>query len=285
MKTIARLTLVLIAMALSIMVTSAGTNTVRESQSSDNITTPANPQKQDGREIKKLEWHAPPVILPGQYNEYLQMHPLESPKFTTVLTGKSRLEADISVLVDASLYTHITTNLNQYLADIESEGYTVFVSTVSGGSSQEIKDWVIDRYNAGSEGFVFVGDITAAWAEVSGDQFPCDLFYMDLDGNWQDNNSDGIYEVHTAGTGDMAPEVYIGRLHAQLLSYDTEANMINDYFTKDHAYRLGQLTQPWRGLEYVDEDWWDMSVNLDLVYEDSVIRYDYGYYTTGTDTH
>ena len=283
MKKNAQPTAILITLALSVMALSGWTDTVRETQPSDNITTPANPQKQDGREIKKLEWHAPPGILPGQHAQYLQWHPLEAPTFTAVLTARSRLDADISVLVDASLYTQITTNLNQYITDIESEGYTVFVSTVSGGSPQDIKDWVIDRYNMGSEGFVFVGDITAAWAEVSGSQFPCDLFYMDLDGNWQDYNIDGIYEVHTAGTGDMAPEVYIGRLYAHSLSYDTEANLVNDYFTKAHAYRFYQLTQPWRGLEYIDEDWYDMPVNLDLVYEDSVTRYDYGYYTTGTD--
>ncbi len=275
--------MILIALALAAGTTNGETDTTRESQSSDNITTSSIPPKQDGREIKRLEWHAPHGIFPGQYAEYLQMHPLEAPKFKTVVTDKNQLDANISILVDASLYTQITTNLNQYIADIESEGYTVFLSTVSGGSPQDIKDWVIDRYNAGSEGFFFIGDITAAWAEVSGSQFPCDLFYMDLDDNWQDNDSDGIYEVHTAGTGDMAPEVYIGRLYAHSLSYGSEAGMVNDYFTKAHAYRLGQLTQPWRSLEYVDEDWWSMPVNLDLVYGDSVVRFDYGYYTTASD--
>lgn len=263
-------------------------DTDKNSQPSDNITTSDIPQKQDGREIKKLEWYAPHGIMPGQYTEYLQSHPIKTAKFTSILTNKGDFDANftggsISILVDESLYMQITSSLNQYIADIESEGYTVFVSTISGGSPQDIKDWVIERYNAGSEGFVFVGDITAAWAEVSGSQFPCDLFYMDLDGNWQDNNSDGVYEIHTAGTGDMAPEVYIGRLYAHSLTYDTEANMVNDYFTKAHNYRLGQLTQPWRSLEYVEEDWWNMSVNLDLVYNDSVTRYDYGYYTTGAD--
>ena len=260
---------------------SGNTEGNRPSRTSDNITTPANPPRQDGREIEKLEWYAPFGVLPGNYAAYLQNHPLTSPEFSSALTGRSRLDADISVLVEASLYSSITAELNQYLADIEAEGYTVFVNTVSGGSAQDIKDWVIDRYNAGSEGFVFIGDITAAWAEVSGSQFPCDLFYMDLDGNWQDDNSDGIYEIHTAGSGDMAPEVYIGRLYAFTLSYDSEANLVNDYLARVHAYRSGQLTQPWRALEYVDEDWYNMSVNLDLVYDDSVVRHDYGYYTTG----
>ena len=233
--------------------------------------------------MKKLEWHAPPGVLPGTHSDYLKAHPIRAAEFRAVLSDKSRIDADISILVDATLNAQITTGLNQYIADLESEGYTVFINTVSGGSAQDIKNWVLDRFNAGSEGFVFVGDITAAWAEVSGDQFPCDLFYMDLDGNWEDNNYDGVYEVHTAGTGDMAPEVYIGRLYAHSLTYDTEANMVNGYLGKAHAYRMGQLTQPWRALEYVEEDWWNMPVNMDLVYGDSVVRYDYGYYTTGAD--
>jgi hypothetical protein len=61
------------------------------------------------------------------------------------------------------------------------------------------------------------------------------------------------------------------------------ANMVNDYFTKVHAYRIGELTQPWRGLEYVEEDWFDMDVNLDLIYGTNVTRYDYGYCTTAED--
>ncbi len=237
----------------------------------------------DGRNIKKLEWYAPPGVVPGKYAEYIKAHPITSPNFKNAGASQDKLDTDFSILVDAALYPYILTALNQYITDIEAEGYKVEVSTVSGGTPQDIKNWVTGRYNEGSEGFIFIGDVTAAWAEVSGDQFPCDLFYMDLDGNWEDNNSDGVYEVHTAGIGDMAPEVYIGRLYAHTLSYDTEANMVNEYFTKAHAYRQYELTEPWRGMEYVEEDWWDMAVNLDLVYADSVVSHDYGYYTTGAD--
>lgn len=251
--------------------------------SSDNIATNDNPQKQDGRLLKKLEWDAPPGILPGIYAEYLKSHPMVAAKFTEVGASKDGLEADVSVLVDATLYPSILTELNQYIADIEAEGFKAEVSTISGGTPQVIKNWIMARYNEGSEGFIFIGDITAAWAEVSGDQFPSDLYYMDLDGNWQDANADGVFEIHTAGTGDMAPEVYIGRMYAHTLSYDSEANMVNGYLNKTQAYRRYQLKQPWRALEYVEEDWYDMAVNMDLVYDDSVVRYDYGYFTTGAD--
>jgi hypothetical protein len=59
--------------------------------------------------------------------------------------------------------------------------------------------------------------------------------------------------------------------------------MVNDYFAKAHAYRMGQLNQPWRGLEYVEEDWYDMDVNLNEIYNTNISRFDYGYYTTADD--
>ncbi len=166
---------------------------------------------------------------------------------------------------------------------MELEGHSVFLQTVSGGTPEEIKEWIIERNDSGSKGTVLIGDITAAWAEVSGSVFPCDLFYMDLDGNWEDNDDDGDYEIHTEGDGDMGPELYVGRIYATTLTYDSEANMVNDYLEKIHAYRMGELTQPWRGLEYVEEDWYDMDVNLDYIYGDDVVRYDYGYHTTAQD--
>ncbi len=282
MKKIFWLSAILMTAALSATCVLAQTSGAKN-HSSDNIATSANPQKLDGRLLEKLKWDAPPGVFPGTHAEYLKARPQEAAKFADIDIAKGRFEADVSILVDATLYPSILTALNQYIADIEAEGFKTTLTTVSGGSPQDIKNWILSRYNDGSEGFVFIGDITAAWAEVSGDQFPSDLYYMDLDGNWQDNNFDGVYEIHTAGAGDMAPEVYIGRMYAHTLSYDTEANMINNYLAKVHDYRNYQLMQPWRALEYVEEDWYDMAVNMDLIYDDSVTRYDYGYYTTGVD--
>ncbi|MFO7678382.1 MAG: hypothetical protein R6V50_08415, partial [Thermoplasmatota archaeon] len=189
----------------------------------------------------------------------------------------------ISLLVDKELYPLITTGLYQYIFDLETEEKTVVLQTVGGGTPEQIKEWVISRYNQGSTSIVFIGDIPAAWAEVSGEVFPCDLFYMDLDGTWLDTTNDGIYDTHTAGSGDMAPEVYIGRIHASKLTYDDEANMVNDYFKKVHAYRTGSLSQVWHGLEYIDEDWYNMDVSLRYVYDEQITRYDLGYFTTASD--
>jgi len=248
--------------------------------------------RQDGRLIQRLEWKAPPGGLPGTYADYLRWHPLRPAQFAGArsyqaapaqLGDPGRGPAAISLLVDAALYPGITAELEAYVTDLTLEHYSVHLETVSGGTPAEIKAWVQQRYDAGSQGVVFIGDITAAWAEVSEDVFPSDLFYMDLDGQWTDADEDGDYESHLDGDGDVGPEVYVARLYAHTLGWDTEANMVNGYLAKARAYRDGSLTQPWRGLEYVDEDWYEMYVALDQVYGDEVTRYDSGYFTTGAD--
>ena len=42
--------------------------------------------------------------------------------------------------------------------------------------------------------------------------------------------------------------------------------------SKAHAYRIGELTQDWGGLEYVDEDWYNMDVFLRYVYGEDITR-------------
>jgi hypothetical protein len=241
---------------------------------------------QDGRLMKKLEWTSPNGELPGTYLEYAQSHPIVPARFIPVVdnAGLSYDENHtLSILVDADLYPSITNSVDQYLDDLLIEGYCVSLDTLSGGFPEEIKTWVLQQYDAGSRGVVFVGDITAAWAEIGDEVFPCDLFYMDLDGSWVDTNDDGVYDEHTAGDGDMDPEIYVGRIDAYTLDYDTEATMVNEYLEKVHAYRVGALVQPWRGLEYVEEDWYDMDVFLRDVYGAAVARFDSGFDTTAMD--
>jgi len=239
--------------------------------------------EQDGRLLNKLIWYSPNGELPGTYEEYIRTHPLKPAIFyqsqdfmpSVITAGKS-----ISILVNQHLYTKIKSSLDDYILDLQAEGYFVHLQKIIGGNPEDIKQWVKERYNTGSEGFVFIGDIVAAWAEVSGSVFPCDLFYMDLDGTWEDKDSDGDYEIHTAGNGDMGPEVYVGRIYAYSLNYDTEEKMVNDYLKKIHSYRTGNLVQGWKSLEYIDEDWYNMDVYLRYIYGEDVNRFSSGFNTT-----
>ena len=139
---------------------------------------------QDGRFIKKLQWYSPDGKNPGTYEEYLKINPLKSAFFSQPINYYTNLQSNaekISILIDTVLYFLILTELNQYIGDLNAEGYIVTVQKLTDGSPEEIKQWIIDQYIQGCSGFIFIGDITTAWAEVSGDVFRCDLFYMDLD--------------------------------------------------------------------------------------------------------
>jgi hypothetical protein len=240
----------------------------------------------DNEPINKLEWKAPPGHLPGTYQEYLSQHPLSPAAIKPITTQKigAQLKGQkINLLINEDIYPDITSSISQYISDIELLGYSPEIYSIKGGTPEIIKLWIKGQYQSGSTGIVMIGDIIAAWAEISGSQFPCDLYYMDLDGTWTDSNGDGIYDKHESGSGDMAPEIYVGRIYASSLTYETDAVMLNDYFSKVHRYRIGTLTQPWHGLEYVEEDWYTMDVFLDYIYGEDVDRYDYGYFTTGQD--
>ena len=245
---------------------------------------------QDPSDLALMRWMTEDGTRPGTYEEYLEQHPLRPARFTHRRTlaplgrvpGPTPAGSGIAVLVDADVYPSIETALDQYATDLTLEGYTVFVEAVDGGTPEEIKAWVRERYEAGAEGILFVGGITVAWFHHGDAFFPCDLFYMDLDGYWQDGGY-GMYVNHTDGSGDQAPEVYVARLYTPTLSWDTEANMLNGYFGKAHDFRMGVLGRPWSGMEYINHDWWDMNVWLELVYGEYEVRYDYGHLTTAAD--
>jgi hypothetical protein len=97
--------------------------------SSFNIFVKAGDGKQDGRFIKKLEWVSPNGELPGTYEKYLSMHPIKPAFFSETINYYVSQQSNdnlISILVDADLYLLIKTSLNQYIEDLNGQGYSVF---------------------------------------------------------------------------------------------------------------------------------------------------------------
>lgn len=195
----------------------------------------------------------------------------------------------VAVLIDDDLSTGW---LTQYVNDLRARGYTtVYTDTVdcSTADPESIKSWIQQQYDQGARGVVFVGDIPAAFVEVLDDGgqgtsvFASDLFYMDLDGHWEDEDGDGDYDVHTAGDGDEGPEIYVGHLYVSTVADNNADELIADYFAKAHAYRTGQLKQPWRGLVYLDDPYADEVDDLSPIYGDNVVRRDSECITTASD--
>lgn len=161
----------------------------------------------------------------------------------------------LQVVVNAEIYPELTTELAQYRTDLEAAGYTVRFDTTRTTSHQTLRTFlqrVIDL-----RGVLLVGELPVAWYEddwggSAPEEFPCDLYFADLNGTWVDRDGDGLYDDHT---GNVAPEIWVGRLYARPLTWDDEVRLLKHYFHKNHLYRTGALVLPDRGLCFNDEDW------------------------------
>jgi hypothetical protein len=190
----------------------------------------------------------------------------------------AQTQPKVCVIVNSTLYSSIQASIAQYASDLEAEGYALVVHSTSGGTPSDIRLMLQGELSDNLVGCLLVGDLPVPWYEMYDDfdgqysEFPIDLYYMDLDGQWTDVDADGMFDAHTDGTGDVGPDIWVGRLTASPLSGNQVAR-IQNYFHKDHLYRIGQLDLSHRALSYVYDDWssnGDGASDLDLVYGDNV---------------
>jgi hypothetical protein len=191
-----------------------------------------------------------------QIEEFPIRHP--APEYT----GSEVLD----IYIEPGLQSAIQSSLDNYVTDLTNEGYQVTVREFSGSAAQ-LRAQLRSRWqNSNLEGALFVGDLPHVGfttldnfddtpVEVT---YPHDLYFMDLDGSYQFNLS-GV-DKHTAGSGDVGPEIYVSRITTGNLSGVTgtdEATAIENYFARNHAYRTGQLVFENRGIVFADDDWHD----------------------------
>ena len=178
---------------------------------------------------------------------------------------------NVEVVVEHDLYAsgEIAAGLDQYLGDIVAQGYDYNLTTTFTSASlpADLRTHLADQHETqGLAGAVFIGHLpvqnvyTDAGGGIGGEFHPCDLFYTDLDGSWTSSGAHGFLpDTHTDGSGDVGPEIWMGRLTTWNLTLlhpgRTEASLLNDYFAKDHAYRAGALATPRTGLAYTDDSW------------------------------
>jgi hypothetical protein len=116
------------------------------------------------------------------------------------------------------------------------------------------------------QGAVLIGALPYAWLEYdlkpeSYVRWPSDLFLMDLDGEWLDvesgitkreaadpagprrgAHSNGFYELHLAGAGDLAPEIFVGRIDpARSNPWASRRDLLICYLDKNHRYWTGEI--------------------------------------------
>ena len=161
------------------------------------------------------------------------------------------------VAVSWDLYPSVKNSLSQYVADVANDGFYATVFQVKGGTPQELRSFLKGKLPMA--GALLVGNLPVAWYEFRNNddffnqnsEFPCDLYYMDLNGTWNDSDADGKFDGHA---GNVSPEIWVSRLWTPTAS-GNDAALINDYFMRNHQYRGGQLGYARSGLAYVDDDW------------------------------
>ncbi len=170
----------------------------------------------------------------------------------------------VVLLVDEAVYSGIATSLSTFQSDLETEGYTVIVWQIDGGTASDIRADLQAEYALGSlAGAIAIGDIPSGWMENGYGEYPIDMYLMDMNGSWNDSDSDGMFESYSSG----APEIWLGRLTPTYLTFGSSVDLLNSYFAKNHAYRIGTLSLPDRALAY-EEAFTGLTSALDNLYDD-----------------
>lgn len=158
------------------------------------------------------------------------------------------------ILVNYDLYPAIKSAIDTYIQDLAYEGYFATCYRIKGGTPPELRAFIKGKLPI--EGAVLVGHLPVAWFEMNDDfngyaEFPCDLYYMDLNGTWNDPDNDGKFSEHPSG---VEPEIWIGRLWTPT-NNGNDAALLLDYFRRNHLFRKGLFGYSNRALAYVDDDW------------------------------
>ncbi len=181
----------------------------------------------------------------------------------------------IYILIIDTIFDDLEDHLNVYIQDLNNEGYSVQVHQIPDSYGSEdhvaIRSLLQQGYlDDNLVGCIFVGDIPSLYI-YGANRFISDFYYMDLDGEWGDEDGNGVYDVHT-GNKDL--EIWMGRLWTPKGGNDIE--LLKNYFRKNHAYRSGNLILSKRALYYETrwDQWHDPNIeqvylhNLRTIYDD-----------------
>lgn len=199
------------------------------------------------------------LVLPGTIVIEEQSRPLFTADlhylqhYSNLLYQKGKM----LVLVNHDVYPSVKTSIDQYIRDVANEGYYATAYRVKNGTPIELRNFIREKMPIA--GILMVGNLPVAWYEfVNNDdfndtnsEFPCDLFYSDLNGKWLDPDHDGKFSKHST---NVAPEIWTGRLWTPTAN-GNDAVLLNDYFRRNHLFRKGQFGYSDRALAYVDDDW------------------------------
>ena len=221
--------------------------------------------------------------------------------------GQGRAAADkgrIAIVVARDIYDGISARLARHVSNLEAAGYSAIVYTVAGGAPEQLRSWLTARYGEKESlvGATLIGDIPHIVFEMMQDfddgqgehyeDFPCDIFFMDMDGAWSDVlEYDGVHAgngKYDTWTGNRDIEIWVSRMKADNLPMlGGQADLLNTYLDKNDNFRNGRLIRTRSALVYDDDDWSSEgapdATHLDLAFTGGVTRIDQPEDTTAAD--
>jgi hypothetical protein len=215
--------------------------------------------------VRNLEYRSDGPIKIQTFKEYVDLHTeLLKSRFKAEEKPRPKFSADeayrnektkhhypkgnLPVLVNQTVYAAVSGSIDQYVLDVGRDGYWATIHVLSGGNPADVRSYIKKLEPVG---VLLVGAIPAAWYEIGSDQFPCDLYYMDLNGTWMDPDGNGKFNDHAS---NLDPEIWVGRIWTPTANGNDTA-LINDYFARNHKFRLGLFSHARSALAYVDDDW------------------------------
>ncbi len=238
--------------------------------------------------VQVLRWQSPDSSRPLSYSSWLESRPAGPVwRIRPISSVGPRLEPGVDVLIEEELVAPLRLQLDTLFADLVQEGHAPMLYSVAATSAESLRAFLAREYELGVRHAVLVGDLPVAWFQMIDDwnsnrrrdpdegyeEFPCDLFFADINGNWADqmvrldtldslvSGADGIYDQHD---GDIVPELAVSRLPASVVG--NEVTLLSRYLSRNHRYRNGDLPVTDRALVYIDDDWvpyaseWDYAV-------------------------
>lgn len=201
-----------------------------------------------------------PLHAPPQQND--EFSHLQMLQFTANDTEKPFY----LIITTPTLFTNLKKEIIQYAEDVHAiYGYGIYLEVVSNATAQQLKSLIVS-YQNNLCGVISIGDFPACMFEIANDyadlgeesygyrKWPCDLYFMDLDGAWDDTDNNGIYDTHT---GHVGPDIYFARLSTHgMLSMGNETDLYRRQLKKSHSFWWNSSFHSQNtALGYINRDW------------------------------
>ncbi len=155
----------------------------------------------------------------------------------------------VAVIVNSELYPQVKDSIDRYLDDLKNEDYEVIFSLwdyKKHPNVDELKELLKGYHETQNlQGAVLIGKIPYAQGQMNGESGPIETYLMDLHSANFIKNDEGII---TNFQRHIYMDIWVSRIWVQnneseaeyLFPDESEADLINRYFEKNHLYRTCQ---------------------------------------------